>query len=285
MTVATFPIKAMLIGAVLATASVFSTTVKAQPFGVPVPIINIMGRCLDVAGAVNANGTNVQIYDCNGTVAQVWTFSPGGQIRNAMGRCLDVSGAVNANSSNVQIYDCNGTVAQIWNVTPGGAIRNTMGRCLDVSGAINANGTNVQIYDCNGTVAQIWSMPAPTPPPPPAVLSQGGFQLVPQQQANLDNGTVGLIGVAGADLAYQVVAFNRQLAPTNGAQMSFTNGAQRGFAGCSAATYSTGPVPEAALSVGNYVCVRTDQGRISEFRVDNIGQVLGVLTLSYTTWQ
>ena len=231
---------ALAIGSVLFVAS--AVTAQAQPFGVPVAIVNTMGRCLDVAGAVNAQGTNVQIWDCNGTVAQVWTFFPGGRIQNVMGRCLDVAGAV------------------------------------------NAQGTNVQIWDCNGTVAQIWNIVALTPPPPPApvVFSQGGFQLTPQQQVNLDNGN---IGAAGADIHYQVVAFTRQLAPVNGAQISFTNGAQRGFAGCSAAAFNNGPVLQAALSIGNYVCVRTSQGRISEFRLDNIGQVLGILTISYTTWQ
>ncbi len=119
-------------------------------------------------------------------------------------------------------------------------------------------------------------------PPAPVVVSSGAFQLVPQQQVNLDNGA---IGPGGADLFYQVVGFTRQLAPVNGAQISFTNGAQRGFAGCTAAAFNNGPVLQTSLSIGSYVCVRTSQGRISEFRVDNIGIVLGILTLSYTTWQ
>ncbi|MGE0459411.1 MAG: ricin-type beta-trefoil lectin domain protein [Bauldia sp.] len=273
--------KVLSIGAVLLMTG--EVALQSQPFGVPVPIVNVQGRCLDVAGAVNANAVNVQIWDCNGTTAQVWTFQPGGQIRNTMGRCLDVAGAVNANGTNVQIWDCNGSVAQIWNVAPGGAIRNTMGRCLDVAGAGNANGVNVQIWDCNGTLAQIWNIPtAPPPPPTPVVHSQGTFQLTPQQQVNLDNGVV---GGAGADLNYAVAQFNRQLAPVNGAQISFTNGAQRGYAGCSTASYGTSPVPQSSLPVGSFVCVRTSEGRFSEFRVEAVGNILGVLTLRYTTWQ
>jgi hypothetical protein len=34
---------------------------------------NVMGRCLDVAGGVNANRTNVQIFDCNRTKSPQWT--------------------------------------------------------------------------------------------------------------------------------------------------------------------------------------------------------------------
>src|SRR3979490_3098477 len=35
--------------------------------------IRALGKCLDVASANSANGTKVQIYDCNGTAAQSWT--------------------------------------------------------------------------------------------------------------------------------------------------------------------------------------------------------------------
>jgi hypothetical protein len=39
------------------------------------------------------------------------------------------------------------------------------------------------------------------------------------------------------------------------------------------------------FAVGDYVCYRTDEGRIGEFRIDSIGLVLQVLSVSYTTWQ
>ena len=47
------------------------------------------GKCVDVAGANSANGTAVQLYDCNGTAAQQWTVGSDGTIR-ALGKCLDV---------------------------------------------------------------------------------------------------------------------------------------------------------------------------------------------------
>lgn len=33
-------------------------------------ITGLAGKCLDVAGAGSADGTAVQLYDCNGTAAQ-----------------------------------------------------------------------------------------------------------------------------------------------------------------------------------------------------------------------
>ena len=119
-------------------------------------VLNAMGLCLDVAGAINTNRTNIQIFECNNTKSQQWTFNSKNEIRNAMGRCLDVAGAINKNRTNVQLFDCNGTRAQKWFYNPRKEIRNAMGRCLDVAGAINKNRTNVQLFDCNGTKAQKW---------------------------------------------------------------------------------------------------------------------------------
>jgi hypothetical protein len=121
-------------------------------------IRNIMGHCLDVAGGVNTNRTNVQIFDCNGTASQQWSLTSGNEIRNIMGRCLDVAGGVNANRTNVQLFDCNGTISQQWFLTARNEIRNVLGRCLDVAGGVNANRTNVQIFDCNSTVSQRWTL-------------------------------------------------------------------------------------------------------------------------------
>ena len=40
-----------------------------------------VGRCLDVTNADTANGTKVQLYDCNGTGAQNWV-QEGNRLRN-----------------------------------------------------------------------------------------------------------------------------------------------------------------------------------------------------------
>ncbi|MGE0457038.1 MAG: RICIN domain-containing protein [Bauldia sp.] len=130
-------------------------------------------------------------------------------------------------------------------------------------------------------ITVVYTEPAPQPPQP-VVHSTGSFQLMPQQSVNLDNGVV---GQNGADIAYQVVGFQRQLAPVNGAQFSYTNGNQRGFAGCNAAAFNANAIPQQSIPAGHYICVRTSEGRVSEFRITNVGQILGRLDISYTTWQ
>ncbi|GAB3904734.1 chitinase [Kibdelosporangium lantanae] len=130
-------------------------------------ITGIAGKCVDVAGANSANGTAVQLYDCNGTAAQQWTVS--GSTIQALGKCLDAAGAGTTNGTLVQLWDCNGTGAQQWSVSASNDIVNiAANKCLDASNNSSANGTRLQIWDCSGGANQKWNAPTgSTPPPPP----------------------------------------------------------------------------------------------------------------------
>ncbi|CAM3834539.1 RICIN domain-containing protein [Kibdelosporangium persicum] len=119
-------------------------------------ITGLAGKCVDVAGANTANGTPVQLYDCNGTNAQRWTRS-GNQLM-ALGKCLDVSGGGTANGTVVQLWDCNGTGAQQWAISGANDIVNIQAnKCLDVTGNNSANGTRLQIWECTGAANQKWN--------------------------------------------------------------------------------------------------------------------------------
>ncbi|WP_425457134.1 lectin [Amycolatopsis cihanbeyliensis] len=123
-------------------------------------ITGLNGKCMDVAGAATANGTPVQLHDCNGTAAQRWTVGADGTIR-ALGKCLDVDGGSTANGTAVQLWDCNGTAAQRWTVTRAGDIVYLAGdSCLDVTGNNPANGTPLQIWTCTGAANQKWTVSA-----------------------------------------------------------------------------------------------------------------------------
>ncbi|QFU90812.1 glycoside hydrolase family 16 protein [Amycolatopsis sp. YIM 10] len=123
-------------------------------------ITGLGGKCLDVAGANTANGTPVQITDCNGNAAQNWTISGDGSIR-ALGKCLDVSGGSTADGAVVQLWDCNGTGAQRWATPAAKDIVNiAANKCLDVIGGNPANGSRTQIWTCTGAANQKWNIPA-----------------------------------------------------------------------------------------------------------------------------
>ncbi|GAA3439810.1 glycoside hydrolase family 16 protein [Kutzneria kofuensis] len=119
-------------------------------------ITGLGGKCVDVAGANSANGTPVQLYDCNGTGAQQWSRPGDGTIR-ALGKCLDIAGANPANGTKVQLYDCNGTGAQQWSRPGDGTIR-ALGKCLDATNNSSANGNQLQIWDCAGSANQKWTV-------------------------------------------------------------------------------------------------------------------------------
>jgi beta-glucanase (GH16 family) len=122
-------------------------------------ITGLAGKCVDVAGANSANGTPVQLYDCNGTAAQSWTVGTDGTIR-ALGKCMDVTAASTADGAAVQLYDCNGTGAQRWAVSAAKDIVNTnANKCLDVTGNNSANGTRLQTWTCTGAANQKWTVP------------------------------------------------------------------------------------------------------------------------------
>ncbi|MGW2396371.1 ricin-type beta-trefoil lectin domain protein [Kitasatospora sp. NPDC001664] len=121
-------------------------------------VTGLAGKCLDVAAAGTANGTAVQLYDCNSTAAQSWTVATDGTVR-ALGKCLDVNGASSADGTKVQLWDCNGSDAQRWTPTGDGTLR-ALGKCLDVTGNTSANGTPVQLWTCFAGANQRWTLPA-----------------------------------------------------------------------------------------------------------------------------
>ncbi|MEU1280764.1 family 16 glycosylhydrolase [Streptomyces sp. NPDC005805] len=121
-------------------------------------ITGIGGKCVDVAGANAANGTPIQITDCNGNAAQRWTVGGDGTIR-ALGKCLDAASGGTANGTPVQLWDCNGTAAQRWVVTGARDIVNPQAdKCLDATGNSSANGTRLQLWTCAGTANQKWTV-------------------------------------------------------------------------------------------------------------------------------
>ncbi|WP_371667755.1 family 16 glycosylhydrolase [Streptomyces sp. NBC_00289] len=121
-------------------------------------IKGLSGKCVDIAGANPANGTPVQLYDCNGTPAQQWTAASDGTLR-ALGKCLDVTGGGTADGTTVQLWDCTGGPNQKWAVSAAHDIVNPQAdKCLDVTGNNPANGTRLQLWTCGGGANQKWTV-------------------------------------------------------------------------------------------------------------------------------
>ncbi|MGB8536104.1 MAG: RICIN domain-containing protein [Acidobacteriaceae bacterium] len=135
------------------------SVVKAKYRG-PGPIRVEGGKCIDDAGASTNNGSPIQIFTCNSSGAQSWTWNSGDGTLRALGKCMDVTGGATTNGTQIQLFDCNGTGSQQWRWRNQNRLVNPQsGRCLDVTGGSTADGTRLQQFDCNGSAAQIWYLP------------------------------------------------------------------------------------------------------------------------------
>ncbi|WP_329082401.1 MULTISPECIES: glycoside hydrolase family 27 protein [unclassified Streptosporangium] len=116
------------------------------------------GRCLDVTGASQANGTQVNIWDCNGQNNQQWSSTSAGELRVYGNKCLDVNNNGTADGTGVIIWDCNGQNNQKWRFNTDGTITAIgANKCLDVPSSSTANGVKLQIWTCNGGTNQRWT--------------------------------------------------------------------------------------------------------------------------------
>ncbi|MBM0278839.1 ThuA domain-containing protein [Micromonospora tarensis] len=123
------------------------------------PIKGLAGKCLDVRNGGTADGTQIQIYTCNGSTPQTWTVTPNSTIK-ALGKCLDVNGSGTADGTKIQLWTCNGSGAQNWAAQSDGTLRNpSSGKCLDVSGNNSADSTIVHLWTCLNAANQKWTLP------------------------------------------------------------------------------------------------------------------------------
>jgi hypothetical protein len=86
-------------------------------------ILGLGGRCLDAPAFAKANGTLLQLWDCNGGANQQWNVI--GTFHSALGtleQCLDVTSGnpnyVAHNGDLAQLWDCTGNEDQEWTLAP-----------------------------------------------------------------------------------------------------------------------------------------------------------------------
>jgi len=120
----------------------------------------------------------------------------------------------------------------------------------------------------------------------PVTGSTGPLHLSAGHWADLETGSMGpVVPVTPftADFFYEVVnPTHRYLKPINGARFARGDMSNRGYAGCAAESFSSSHIPLPAMPVGSYICVKTQAGHISQFRVN--AHHPGSVDLGYTTW-
>ena len=156
----TTPTSATTSGGTMSVAYVAAYESTGATLGPTGQVTGYDGLCLDDRYSSTANYNPVQIWGCNGTGAQQWTFDQANDTLQALGMCLDVAAGGTADGTLVDLYYCNGTGAQVWQPRSDGALYNPQsGKCLDDTGWSTTWGTQVEIWDCTGNANQQWNLP------------------------------------------------------------------------------------------------------------------------------
>jgi glucosylceramidase len=82
----------------------------------PTPLV-ALGRCLDVRGPSDRNGTPVQIWDCVRAPQQRWTLNARGQLVGLNGKCLQVVAQTSDDGQAVELWDSLDIPAQRWTLS------------------------------------------------------------------------------------------------------------------------------------------------------------------------
>jgi len=170
------------LAAAVAAATALALTVVANPAQADVTgaLRGVeSGRCLDVTGQSQTDGTSLQIYDCWGGPNQQWTLNSSNSLVVYGTKCLDVPGHQTAAGTRVQVWTCTGGANQQWRVNADGTVVGVeSGLCLDVTGAATANGSPVEIWTCNGGSNQKWTgLSGTSPSPTPTATGASGCSL------------------------------------------------------------------------------------------------------------
>ena len=120
------------------------------------------GRAVDVSNGSYAAQANVQVYQRNGTGAQVFYIQHIGNglyliVSSKTYQALDAQNGGTGNNTNIWQYPENRTAAQLWIPT-----LDTTGKLIFINAksglALTMAGSNVTIYNPNGSAVQRWAL-------------------------------------------------------------------------------------------------------------------------------
>lgn len=129
----------------------------------------------------------------------------------------------------------------------------------------------------------------------PSVRSRGELDVPQTYRFDLDDGKVARQGQPGSstdDFWYEAATpTTRYLVPVGGALLVVVGNKSLGYAGCTSTSRSRKKIDLATLRNGDFLCARTDDGRIAEFSFqglyvkDRTRPDVLTLAITYTTWE
>ncbi|MEU9506508.1 ricin-type beta-trefoil lectin domain protein [Micromonospora sp. NPDC048170] len=184
-------------------------------------------KCIDLSYGLAVAGQPVQLYACNGTVAQKWTFTQTEDTEDDpnLGTLSPydkwcVQPTANTAGSPLQLQACDGSDAQLLERNSTNQLKHhTSGLCLAAKDAATANGTPIVLAACAGaTPAQQWDAQDETR----HIYGPGGSRLltIQGQQATLNLGESQVTVQRGGAL----VNTQRTYAAPGGAVLRYAHG-------------------------------------------------------------
>lgn len=132
-------------------------------------------------------------------------------------------------------------------------------------------------------------VPELKPVAPQAVLPKthrtGKLKIPQTYQADLDQGTV--TSGSSVDIWFQAkTATDRYITPRNKALIGIAGTRSINREGCAAMKLSKRSISLHDAPEGTYICVKTNEGRYSQFRINApVGRSPGALEIGFTTWK
>ena len=117
----------------------------------------------------------------------------------------------------------------------------------------------------------------------PETAHTAGVTLSPRDVVNMDGSGN---GPWDSDVWLQGNTQNSAMLSSFGDALMGKPGRQQGYNGCKNARFASRAIKLEDMNVGDYVCVKTSEGRIAEFRINElrIGRDISV-SIGYTTWK
>jgi YD repeat-containing protein len=131
------------------------------------------GKCIDNPGNSTTNNTQITIYDCNNSIAQLIEWAEDGSIlfrpNSTTTKCIENANGSSTNNNPIRINTCNtSSTAQKWTMNDSGKIVNpATGKCLEIPSNSTTNGTGIVLNACSGTsgyAPQTWALKSLTTP-------------------------------------------------------------------------------------------------------------------------
>jgi hypothetical protein len=133
-----------------ACAQEFQTALQVSPPG--------GGHCIEVPGGALVQDQGLQMMDCNGAAAQLFSYDPTRMRLAIGGLCLDANGGKPGDL--VKLSTCDGSPGQAWRAQQKGEFTKLVGAgglCLDIRYGSTEKGAPLQSWTCGEAEPnQLW---------------------------------------------------------------------------------------------------------------------------------